>query len=102
MSFTYKPLYLPHINAATMETAVQRTPMTLNLRSDLVNTLSKEALKESLSLDALVEDILMGVSFDRPNKETTEAIEELKAGKYAGELDVSNCSMFIKSLNSIE
>lgn len=85
-----------------METTVHRTPITFNLRTDLVNILLKEAQKESLPVETLVENALLGISFDTPNRETAEAIEELKAGKYAGTLDVSSLSLFLKSIDSME
>lgn len=86
-----------------METAVlRRTPTIFNLRSDLVETLNREAKSNHLPLDVFVENILMDISFDQPNKETIEAIEEARAGKYAGELDVSSFDSFVKSIEAIE
>lgn len=37
-----------------------------------------------------------------PNSETIVAIEEIRNGKYAGELDMSSFDAFMKSINSIE
>ena len=35
-----------------------------------------------------------------PNSETIAAIEEIRNGKYAGELDMSSYDAFMKSINS--
>lgn len=85
-----------------MGTVVQRTPMTFNLRLDLIESLNKEAKKNRQSLDSFIENILMEISFDEPNEDTVEAIKELRSGNYAGELDVSGYAMFIKSLKAIK
>lgn len=42
------------------------------------------------------------LSYDEPNEETIEAIQEAISGKSAGSLDMRNYSFFIHSINSIE
>lgn len=39
----------------------------------------------------------MDVVYNKPNEETKEAIEEAKAGKFAGTIDTSNMEGFLKS-----
>lgn len=85
-----------------MSTVLQKIPTTINLRSDLIESLNNEAKKNKQPLDMFIENILMEVSFDEPNKDTVEAIKELRSGKYAGTLDVSSYVLFVKSLEAIE
>jgi hypothetical protein len=37
-------------------------------------------------------------SDNEPNEETIEAIEEARAGKYAGTIDISSLEAFLKSI----
>lgn len=74
----------------------------MNLRSDLVNRLCREADKEKVSLDRYVESVLMDIVYDKPNKETLEAVKEAKSRKSAGTLEMDSFEAFMKSVNGIE
>jgi antitoxin component of RelBE/YafQ-DinJ toxin-antitoxin module len=60
------------------------------------------AIRKNWSLNSCVEEILLDAVYHEPNTETVEAIEEAKAGKSAGKLDVSSYDAFMNSINAIE
>lgn len=64
---------------------------------DLLNRLKQEAKKANRSLNNYVECVLLDSVYHEPNNETIEAINEAKAGKYAGIADTSSLDAFIKS-----
>ncbi len=45
---------------------------------------------------------LWDATYYRPNANTVEAIEEAKAGKYAGTLNMDSFESFMKSVNDIK
>lgn len=84
-----------------METTTRKTA-TFRLSAALLERLKQESKRENRSLNNFVETVLMDAVYHTPNAETIEAIEEAKAGKYAGELDMSNFDAFMKSLEEID
>jgi hypothetical protein len=78
-----------------MESVKRQTSFRLD--ENLLKGLKAKAKKEHQSLNSYVEGILLDVVYDTPNAETIAAIEEAKAGKYAGTLDLSSMEAFIKS-----
>ena len=80
-----------------MEAIVDRKQTAFRLRSDLLDRLKEAARKQNRSLNNFVESALMDVVYNEPNEETNEAIEEAKAGKFAGTIDTSNMETFQKS-----
>lgn len=44
----------------------------------------------------------MNIVYREPNKETTEAVNEAKSGKFAGTIDIENFDTFMKSINEME
>lgn len=80
-----------------MEAIVDRKQTAFRLRSDLLDRLKEAARKQNRSLNNFVESALMDVVYNKPNEETKEAIEEAKAGKFAGTIDTSNMEGFLKS-----
>lgn len=82
-----------------MEAIVDRKQTAFRLRSDLLDRLKEAARKQNrnLNLNNFVESALMDVVYNKPNEETKEAIEEAKAGKFAGTIDTSNMEGFLKS-----
>lgn len=85
-----------------METTADRKQTAFRLKTDLLKKLRTEAKKENRSLNNYVESVLMDAVYRKPNKETIEAIEEAKAGKYAGTIDTKDFDSFMKSINEIE
>lgn len=77
--------------------AVIRKQTSFRLREDLLKVLQEEARKANRSLNNFVESTLMEAMYSVPNEETKAAIEEARAGKYAGIIDTSSMEAFIKS-----
>ena len=67
------------------------------LDSELLEKLKSAAKREHRSLNNYVECILREVMYSEPNEMTKTAIEEARAGKYAGTVDTSSMDAFIKS-----
>ena len=67
------------------------------LDSELLEKLKSAAKREHRSLNNYVECILREVMYGEPNETTKTAIEEARAGKYAGTVDTSSMDAFIKS-----
>ena len=59
--------------------------------------LNTEARRKGVSVSRVIEESLEQ-SLYHPNKETLEAIEEARSGKYAGVVDTSSFEAFMKSL----
>jgi hypothetical protein len=55
-------------------------------------------METNRSLSNYVECVLTDSVYREPNEETLEAIEEARAGKYAGRIDTSSMEAFRKSL----
>ena len=85
-----------------METVIARKQTSFRLRTDLLERLKAMAIRKNWSLNCCVEEILLDAVYHEPNTETVEAIEEAKAGKSAGKLDVSSYDAFMNSINAIE
>ena len=67
------------------------------LDSELLEKLKSAAKREHRSLNNYVECILREVMYSEPNETTKTAIEEARAGKYAGTVDTSSMDAFLKS-----
>lgn len=77
--------------------AVIRKQTSFRLREDLLQVLQEKAKKANRSLNNFVESTLMDAMYSEPNEETIAAIEEARAGKFAGTIDTSSMEAFIKS-----
>lgn len=80
-----------------METAIDRKQTAFRLSTDLLERLKKAAKKQNRSLNNFVESALMDIVYNEPNEETKAAIEEVRAGKFAGTIDTSSMDAFLKS-----
>ena len=80
-----------------MDAIIDRKQTAFRLSTDLLERLKLAAKKQNRSLNNFVESVLMDVVYNEPNEETKAAIEEAKAGKYAGIIDTSSMEAFIKS-----
>jgi hypothetical protein len=85
-----------------METIIDRKQTAFRLSTDLLKRLKQAALRENRSLNNFVENVLMNVVYNEPNKDTIAAIEEARAGKFAGTVDMKNFDSFMNSVNDIE
>ena len=90
------PIIINH-NITPMETTKRRKQVTLRITEELRERLNQEARKEHRSVNNLVEGILLDAMYYDPNEETIEAIEEARAGRYAGTIDLSSREAFIRS-----
>ena len=79
-----------------MDATVKRQTA-FRLDSELLEKLKSAAKREHRSLNNYVECILREVMYSEPNETTKTAIEEARAGKYAGTVDTSSMDAFIKS-----
>lgn len=80
-----------------MDVIIDRKQTAFRLSTDLLERLKLAAKRQNRSLNNFVESVLMDVVYNEPNEETKAAIEEAKAGKYAGIIDTSSMEAFIKS-----
>lgn len=79
--------------------AATKKQITFRLDSDLLDALKRAAKREHRSLNHFVECILRDVVYNiEPNEETKAAIEEARAGRSAGTLDMDRFESFMKSL----
>lgn len=85
-----------------MDVIIDRKQTAFRLSTDLLERLKLAAKKQNRSLNNFVESVLMDVVYNEPNEETKAAIEEAKAGKYAGTIDMTNFDTFMKSIDDIE
>lgn len=80
-----------------MDAIIDRKQTAFRLSTDLLERLKQAARKQNRSLNNFVESALMDIVYNEPNEETKAAIEEARAGKYAGTIDTSSMEAFIKS-----
>lgn len=85
-----------------METTVERKRASFQLRTDLLDKLREAAGRRNTSVNRYVETVLWEAMTHQPNDETLEALAEARAGRYAGQLDVTDYNAFVKSLGNIE
>lgn len=96
-------LYMCYIfviqNITNMDAVIDRKQTAFRLSTDLLDRLRQGARKQNRSLNNFVESLLMDAVYNEPNEETKAAIEEARAGKFAGVIDTSSLDAFIKSCN---
>lgn len=96
-------LYMCYIfviqNITDMDAVIDRKQTAFRLSTDLLDRLRQGARKQNRSLNNFVESLLMDAVYNEPNEETKAAIEEARAGKFAGVIDTSSLDAFIKSCN---
>lgn len=80
-----------------MEAIIDRKQTSFRLSTDLINRLRQAARKENRSLNNFVESALMEIVYNEPNEVTKAAIEEVKAGKFAGTINTSSMDAFVRS-----
>jgi hypothetical protein len=87
-------------NKFDMETTVRKQQASFRLNEDLLKALKIEAKRANRSLNNYVECLLMNVVSEIQNKETLEAIEEVRSGKYLQNkpVDMTNPDSMLKSI----
>lgn len=81
-----------------MEISIPKKAQSFRLPVDLIERLKQMAKKQNRSLNNFVECALFDIAYSEPNAETIAAIEEAKAGKLHGPLDVSSLEAMYKSM----
>ncbi len=84
-----------------METLAKKKQITFCLRIDLLERLKDMAQREHCSLNYLVERILLGAAYNKPNEITMAAIEEAMSGKLRATppIDTSSVEAMFKSID---
>lgn len=81
-----------------MEFAIQKKAQSFRLPVSLIERLKEMAKKQNRSLNNFVEGALLDLAYSESNAETMEAIEDAKAGRLEGPLDVSSVEAMYKSM----
>lgn len=81
-----------------MDIAIQKKAQSFRLSVELIERLKKLAKRQNRSLNNFVECVLLDAAYNEPNKETEAAINEARAGKLQGPLDVSSVDAMYKSM----
>lgn len=84
-----------------MPAVADRKRTSFRLNTTLLGDMKRNAAKNHMSLNSYVESLLLDATYYEPNEETREAIEEARAGKYAGELNVSSLEAFLKCIDEM-
>ena len=64
-----------------MDTIIERKPTSFRLRTDLLERLRKNAVRQNRTLNNYVESILLDIVYNEPNDTTRVAIEEAMSGR---------------------
>lgn len=81
-----------------MDIAIQKKAQSFRLSVELIERLKKLAKRQNRSLNNFVECVLLDAAYNEPNEETEAAINEARAGKLQGPLDVSSVDAMYKSM----
>ena len=73
-----------------MATAITRKPTSFRLRTDLLEGLKRNAIRENRTLNNYVESVLLDLVYNEPNEVTKAAIKEAKNRKYYPEDELYN------------
>lgn len=81
-----------------MDIAIQKKSQSFRLSVELIERLRQMAKCQNRSLNNFVECVLLDIAYAEPNADTKAALEEAKAGKLHGPLDVSSVEAMYKSM----
>lgn len=81
-----------------MGAVIERKQTAFRLSIELLAKLKEEATKENRSLNNYVESLLMNIVYNRPNKQTINAMKEAKENRELETLDVNNLESIISAL----
>ena len=78
-----------------MSIAIERKPISFRLRTDLLERLRRNAVRQNRTLNNYVESLLLDIVYNEPNDTTRNAIEEAMSGRnrnkvYASAEDMMN------------
>lgn len=64
-----------------MDSVIERKPTSFRLRTDLLESLRRNARRQNRTLNNYVESILLDIVYHEPNDVTKAAIEEAMSGR---------------------
>ena len=64
-----------------MDTVIERKPASFRLRTDLLERLRRNAIRQNRTLNNYVESLLLDIVYNEPNDTTRAAIEEAMTGR---------------------
>ena len=82
-----------------MDNAIERKPASFRLRTDLLEKLRRNAVRQNLTLNNYVESLLLDIVYNEPNDTTRAAIEEAMSGRNRNKVYVSADEMMNDILN---
>ena len=85
---------------STVVVNIGKSHMGFRFRNDLIGVIKEEARRENRSINNFMENLLVryfSVDEKVPNATTIAAIEEARAGKSTGRIDMSSFEAFMKS-----
>lgn len=85
-----------------MNTAIERKPASFRFRTDLLERLRRNAIRENRTLNNYVESILLDIVYNEPNGTTRAAIEEAMSGNNRNKVYASAEEMMTDILNEEE
>ena len=82
-----------------MNTVIERKPASFRLRTDLLERLRRNAVRQNRTLNNYVESILLDIVYNEPNDTTRAAIEEAMSGRNRNKVYASAEEMMKDILN---
>lgn len=81
ITFALTSITMYNDNITAMATTTVRRPASFRLRTDLLERLKRNAMREHRTLNNYVESVLLDFVYDEPNEVTKAAIEEAQSGR---------------------
>ena len=81
ITFALRSITLYNESITAMATTTIRRPASFRLRTDLLERLKRNAMREHRTLNNYVESVLLDIVYDEPNEVTKAAIEEAQSGR---------------------
>lgn len=82
-----------------MSIAIERKPISFRLRTDLLERLRRNAVRQNRTLNNYVESLLLDIVYNEPNDTTRNAIEEAMSGRNRNKVYASAEEMMNDILN---
>lgn len=82
-----------------MNNAIERKPISFRLRTDLLERLRRNAVRQNRTLNNYVESLLLDIVYNDPNDTTRNAIEEAMSGRNRNKVYASAEEMMNDILN---
>lgn len=82
-----------------MNIAIERKPISFRLRTDLLERLRRNAVRQNRTLNNYVESLLLDIVYNEPNDTTRNAIKEAMSGRNRNKVYASAEEMMNDILN---